>query len=114
MYRFCEYGNEKEEFCGSIGCAVGQGPQFGIEKKKNEKWYTYAKRQFVGQREIYFYLLFNQRWEGVDNTPVGAAQRIIYLLKNGVPSDTNLPFSRKYFKTLYSHLTLADLEGLEG
>ncbi len=80
--------------CGTVSCAVGHGPAAGIEPCPDDTWASYAKREFVGydgdDNEAYidnpvFDFLFDSDWEDVDNTPAGAAARIRYFLKNGIP-----------------------------
>jgi len=64
--------------CGSVGCAIGHGPHAGIEKWKSETWGMYSVRVF-GLR---YYSddwrdCFDPDWATRDNTPEGAAQRIM-------------------------------------
>lgn len=94
--------------CGSIGCAVGHGPYAGIPKKDRERWDAYVHRVFGVEVFEYkintiFSWLFGGGWIYHDNTPEGAAKRIIYYLKNGVVHGGR---DRK----IYEHLSLADLE----
>ncbi len=78
--------------CGTVACAVGYGPAAGIEPCHDDTWASYAKREFVGEDGYRFDIdspvfdfLFDSDWEDVDNTPAGAAARIRYFLKNGIP-----------------------------
>lgn len=104
--------NNKGINCGAAGCAVGHGPYFGIKKHTEERWGQYCKRCFISYHKNGWDYLFSGHWGGFDNTPEGAAKRIIYSLKYGVPENLN---TKRYSEIvpLYSHLTLADLEGLE-
>jgi hypothetical protein len=85
--------------CGAVGCAVGWGPAAGVELLKSEiiqssesepcvdcyiDWYQYADRAFGGDR-LYDWC-FNAGWRPYDNTPSGAAKRILWALTNGIPS----------------------------
>ena len=78
--------------CGSVGCAVGHGPYAGIKKTENS-WGRYADRVFGASDRVpatcngrlYDYC-FNSSWSSVDNTAVGAAERIETVLTRGIPT----------------------------
>ncbi len=72
--------------CGTIGCAVGHGPYAGIPKSKDEIWSFYSYRVF-GLEDDYWDFCFSDIWGMVDNTPHGAAKRILVLLDSGLPED---------------------------
>lgn len=88
------------ENCGTVGCALGQAPltrglepiagDFEIEiygSKKNLNYAAYGERIFgIISGEIWDFI-FSSEWREVDNTPKGAAARIRYLCKNGLPSE---------------------------
>ena len=42
-----------------------------------------------GRRRRLWNYLFGQEWTHTDNTPKGAAQRIRYVVKNGLPKYSN-------------------------
>lgn len=69
--------------CGTVGCAIGHGPSIGIVARKGELWHLYANRVFGN--EISW--MFSENWALVDNTPRGAAARIRYALKHGIPEN---------------------------
>lgn len=74
--------------CGTVGCAVGHGPYAGIPKKSAEDWQTYGYRAFgVLPLSPEFNWMFSADWANTDNTPEGAARRILYTLRKGVPDD---------------------------
>jgi len=74
--------------CGTVGCAAGHGPYAGVRKFKNEHWRKYVRRAFgVPPNPRVFEWLFGHEWERTDNTPQGAAARIRWYLKHGVPGD---------------------------
>lgn len=73
--------------CNTSACAVGWGPTAGIEPKALEDWESYSDRVFVDIESGDWDWLFDDRWEEVDNTPTGAAERIKYSLKHGVPEN---------------------------
>jgi len=81
--------------CGSVGCAIGHGPYAGITKRSNESWFDYTTRVFLPWSNEYklssiaWGWCFSEAWAGTDNSPGGAAARISWLLKYGVPDDAN-------------------------
>jgi hypothetical protein len=72
--------------CGTVGCAIGHGPYAGIEKIQGETWGEYSDRVFVESTEDFLYM-FGYSWRYVDNSPTGAAKRILFFLQNGLPDD---------------------------
>ena len=67
--------------CGTVGCAVGHGPYAGIHKSSDETWVGYADRVF-GTYDIELFLhLFSGKWADHDNSPAGAARRILAVLE---------------------------------
>ena len=85
---FSLYG---EVDCGSAGCAVGHGPYAGIEKRLGEGWLGYSLRVFgaawyEGHTRFYEWA-FDSGWVSADNTPIGAAKRIIWGLDKGIPDN---------------------------
>ena len=82
MSVFAEHRDlEPEIDCGTVGCAVGHGPYAGIPKKPEELWVEYTEREFGASEEKIFEHLFGQEWKEYDNTPEGAANRILNLLE---------------------------------
>jgi hypothetical protein len=82
--------------CGTIACAVGHGPGAGIMPTlADETWPNYAERVFGAFSDPAEDILvhawcFDGIWSEHDNTPEGAAKRIIYMLDHGgVPSVGN-------------------------
>lgn len=81
----------EETNCGSAGCAIGHGPYAGIPKRGNELWVEYSDRALMS-REVRtdtkcWYWCFSGDWKHTDNTPIGAARRILWMLGNGVPDE---------------------------
>lgn len=74
--------------CGSVGCAVGFGPYFGIPKRRGESWREYSAENFIDDT-LYNEdaWCFSALWKYVDNTPIGASKRIEWFLEKGVPDD---------------------------
>ena len=82
---------EDAHVCGSIGCAVGHGPYAGIIKKE-KTWRGYCFNAFGIERDsCEWWYLFTARWCDFDNTPKGAARRIIRFLSSGVPEGFKEP-----------------------
>lgn len=75
--------------CGTVGCAIGWGPEAGFPPLPSEQeWWTYSERVFglkVGSPAWDW--CFDADWAQVDNTPAGAAKRIRYLITNWVPQN---------------------------
>lgn len=83
-------GDSMKTICGTIGCAVGHGPYAGIEKISGESWYNYSIRQFGlkdGGHPLYWQWCFAEMWVNLDNSPQGAAKRILWLLDKGLPDN---------------------------
>ena len=84
MENFTPRGNEySATTCGSVGCAVGHGPYAGIEKFDYEGWVQYSMRVLKLEKNEWIWC-FSEKWARVDNTPLGAAARIDYMLQNGL------------------------------
>lgn len=73
--------------CGATACAVGHGPLFGIKVSPNDDtWFDYCERVFgVQDGDPVWDWLFDSEWVSIDNTPQGAAARILFLLEHGFP-----------------------------
>lgn len=95
-YSDWQHDDESTE-CGTVGCAAGHGPYAGIEKLSTESWQEYTVRVFGLKNTGYTNTViitsgewswcFHPNWEEIDNTPSGAAKRILWLLKYGMPND---------------------------
>jgi len=72
--------------CGSIGCAIGHSPYAGIKKQILERWVKYSDRVFELPINEWKWC-FHNSWIMADNTPIGAAKRIKWLLKYGLPDN---------------------------
>ena len=76
----------KEIDCGTVACAIGHGPAAGIKAKQEEPWSCYEERVFALTSSQWDWC-FHSEWRFTDDTPQGAAKRILYMLENGVPDD---------------------------
>lgn len=83
MRYFCSQG---ETDCDTAACAAGHGPYAGMYKNMVESWTGYVERVFNmhGESDAYLWC-FASGWVDTDNTPQGAAKRILYMLEHGVP-----------------------------
>lgn len=79
----------KLQGCETAGCAVGWAPNAGIPFREHEDWESYCGRNFidVDDEESEWDWCFDANWRDGDNTPKGAAKRILWLLLHGVPDD---------------------------
>lgn len=76
-----------DHVCGTAGCAVGYGPQAGFPILRTDlDWLSYSERVFGVEWEGDDWdFLFGAEWKDIDNTPTGAAKRIRFYIKNGLP-----------------------------
>lgn len=89
MERYCFdtgiYSGKDMLDCGAAGCAIGFGPFAGIPKKLDESFLHYSERCFVSnpsiKGDILYSFLFSDEWKARDNTALGAAKRIAYVLE---------------------------------
>ena len=106
---------EKYNDCGTVACAAGYGPAAGIKAEKFEDWWGYIERAFGATKNDYlWYYVFDASWKYTDNTPLGAAKRIAYVLQNGcVPNMKGyyLPLKNSYHKK--PNLTKAAIMAME-
>lgn len=87
MEYYAEHNGSSTE-CGSLGCAIGHGPYTGLYKLLAESWEGYAGRVFnIYSSSPEWEWCFSYYWMYVDNTPEGAAKRILYLLEHGLPKN---------------------------
>lgn len=103
--------------CSTAACAVGHAAAiFPVEE--SEDWWDFSKRTFgVTNRasscmsKDAFEFMFGYMWKYVDNSPRGAAQRIIFTLSEGVPEIHQITGREelKQWEDRYARLTLADL-----
>jgi len=79
--------------CGTAACAAGHGPSAGVPFIPGETWAEYSFRAFVPREDEDgndwgdWDWCFGAGWASTDNTAHGAAARIEWFLKNGVPDD---------------------------
>lgn len=78
--------------CGTTACFCGYGPLAGIQPRKHESWFDYARRNFGAECSWFtpselFDLLFS---EDHKNSKVAACKRGAYFLQNGLPESDSL------------------------
>jgi hypothetical protein len=88
-----DYGLYNKAFyeCGTVGCAIGHGPLAGIPMNEVESvglWAGYSYRTLVQVGKKWDWC-FSADWAQVDNTPQGAAKRILWLLDKGLPDNVD-------------------------
>ena len=96
--------------CGTVGCALGHAPLtpgletipldfpihyiLGEPQGRQLEWDSYALRIFgISPESDAGAFIFSSGWTPVDNTPQGAAARIRYLLKHGLPEGWDHDFT---------------------
>ena len=103
--RFLTAVNNKTAGCGTVACAIGHGPAAGISINSDDSdWYEYSHR-FINNdisdiANVMWDWCFSSNWENYDNTAHGAAKRILYLLKHGLPSEWCNP--DEYYEDFFS------------
>ena len=88
-------GQEYEPECDSVGCVIGHCTVLDAENIENfigfrdridfAKWSQFFTG--IDADSAAWYWCFDGDWHYRDNTPEGAARRIEWLIKNGVPED---------------------------
>jgi len=73
--------------CGFVGCAIGHGPQAGIPAGTMDMWIGYSRREFIPDNTSAWAWCFAPFWSDVDNSAEGAALRILYFLRSGLPNE---------------------------
>jgi len=78
-----------EHECGTAACGVGHGPYAGFPIDGCRDWIDYCTKWFVDPKddEAEFSWCFAGDWAKRDNTAIGVAKRIFWLLKHGLPDD---------------------------
>ena len=66
--------------CGTVGCAAGYAPMAGVLPSRDEMtWHTFVREQLAPSRDVFGWC-FSADWTPIDNTPYGAALRILKML----------------------------------
>jgi len=80
-----EHAESDTTTCGTVACAIGHGPAAGIPRHaSDEPWWKYAERVFSVD-ETADRWLFDCAWSSLDDTPLGAALRIDWVLDGNDP-----------------------------
>jgi hypothetical protein len=79
--------------CNTVCCALGCGIRAGVPAGRSDDWNAYS-RKFI-EHEGQYDWLFDYNWKFYDNTPKGAAYRIGYMIKCGIPEWFEYPYSAK-------------------
>lgn len=84
--------------CGTVACAVGHAPEIlGVAPRLYESWDGYAEWVFGDLPEDLFSYCFDSDWDQHDNTPQGAAARIVHLLEVAASGATDAVGLLHYF-----------------
>lgn len=82
-YDYQSLVSPKKHRCGTIACAIGNGPDAGIEAGDAITWQQYSDNSFGIHVSSNFWLfMFGALWSDFDNTAVGAGHRIKFFLEN--------------------------------
>ena len=77
--------------CGTVMCSLGYAAlSFPLKAGVHDNWEEFCRDIFgIGPYEngLAWDFLFSEDWVDIDNTITGAADRIIYFLKHGIPDD---------------------------
>lgn len=74
--------------CGTAGCLIGHGPQAGVFVHPMDRtWGGYGRRAFGSDESEVWDWLFSTWWRYTDDTPRGAALRVLWYLAHGAPRD---------------------------
>ena len=84
------------QVCGTVGCAIGWSPAIMDQKTFKKLLSSSGTISYFDIADEYFGVtpyshkwsyMFSAGWAHKDNTPQGAAARILYFLDHGVPDD---------------------------
>lgn len=92
--------NDVLNHCGTVCCALGRGVFAGIAPAEDcDDWYSYCHDNFFADPEsLEAQWCFDCQWMRFDNSPRGAAKRILWLLLDGLPekywpSHSSMPYA---------------------
>lgn len=100
MFDISKYrrSNKSSPICNSIGCVIGHCTELdpeGVEEFRDESGdidFKEWSEHFTGLINLKEWRwCFSAYWEDLDNTPTGAAKRIRYLVKYGLPEGWKKP-----------------------
>jgi hypothetical protein len=110
---FCEFKQiirfadlDKFNSCEICHCALGKAIGAGFKPiRKDRGWRDYCLRVFdIGFHSPEYSWCFGEEWKKSDNTPQGAAARIMYMLENGIPDDwVNQTKDLNHFMNIYEN-----------
>lgn len=84
---FLDFIKAGEHDCGTAACAIGHAPAAGIKPRRYESWHSYSHRTLAEPFSAEWHWAFGPEWAAVDNTAIGAAKRIYWMLEHGVPEN---------------------------
>lgn len=80
--------------CNTCACAVGWAPVFGVRRKPGEDFSDFSFRTLIltpNEDDTVWRWCFDSDWTFIDNTPRGAAVRILHLLEKKTIPDYLTP-----------------------
>jgi hypothetical protein len=91
MYHY-RNGDKKSPECDSVGCVIGHStildPVLTMDLViEGEIFFSRFDSRFCATDTDEQLYLFSSDWKFYDNTPAGAAQRIRFFVKNGLPEN---------------------------
>lgn len=96
--------------CRTVACALGHGPVAGIytPDKIYDDWEDYCIEEFGFDGDSLEYdWCFAGAWHKTDDTPHGAAKRILYMIEYGVPKHSTLYMQQvSAYKRLLSQVSI--------
>ena len=110
VYR--HYGNFKNKYCRTVGCAMGHLtaiiPKDKILRDNNKKIiFLYTGKQALNINDKQYLFLFKGDYADLDNSIKGACQRILYLLTSKRPNlevKSNHPYKKINVLKTYNKL----------
>jgi len=111
--------SKQHEDCKTSACAVGHA--VFLFPPLEDNWVEYTERVFGisgtrdGRLRDAFAFMFGGFWNKIDNSPRGAAQRIIFALTDGVPHSDDFCTDEqlRYWEDQYVRLTLDNIPSEE-
>ena len=82
VHSYHSYCEPEKHSCGTVACALGQGPDAGIDATGFYDWLIYAKKSFGVESGTKAYdFMYSWAWCDVDDTATGAGHRIKLFLE---------------------------------
>lgn len=87
-----------KHICETASCAIGWGPTAGIMPTVADRfWNDYSDNHFQRCGTLEWYWMFSSGWSEIDNTPKGAAKRILWLLEKSEVPEVYKQVAKPYY-----------------